>query len=95
MPQLSGFGIIGGQICMNAFAAAIYPTAIRSTGVGWALGVGRLGSIIGPVAGGTLIAKGLSIDEIFVCGALVALAASAALIGLRTSTHRPTPKDRT
>jgi MFS transporter, AAHS family, 4-hydroxybenzoate transporter len=92
---VAGFGIIGGQICMNAFAAAIYPTAIRSTGVGWALGVGRLGSIIGPIVGGTLIARGLSIDEIFVCGALIALVACAALIGLRTSTDAPTSKDRT
>jgi AAHS family 4-hydroxybenzoate transporter-like MFS transporter len=69
---------------MNAFAAAIYPTAIRSTGVGWALGVGRLGSILGPVMGELLIAKGFSIDETFVCGALIAAAASAALIAMRT-----------
>jgi AAHS family 4-hydroxybenzoate transporter-like MFS transporter len=51
---LAGFGVVGAQIGMNALAAAIYPTAIRSTGVGWALGVGRIGSIIGPVAGGLL-----------------------------------------
>jgi AAHS family 4-hydroxybenzoate transporter-like MFS transporter len=81
---VAGFGVIGGQICMNAFAAAIYPTAIRSTGVGWALGVGRLGSILGPVMGELLIAKGFSIDETFVCGALIAAAASAALIAMRT-----------
>jgi AAHS family 4-hydroxybenzoate transporter-like MFS transporter len=82
---VAGFGVIGGQICMNAVAAAIYPTAIRSTGVGWALGVGRLGSIVGPVVGGMLIAGGFTIEEVFLCAALIALAACAALIGLRTA----------
>ena len=46
------------QIGMNALAAEVYPTAIRSTGVGWALGVGRIGSIIGPLVGGGLLALG-------------------------------------
>jgi MFS transporter, AAHS family, 4-hydroxybenzoate transporter len=86
---VAGFGVIGGQICMNAFAAAIYPTAIRSTGVGWALGIGRLGSILGPVMGGMLIARGFTVDEVFVCASPVAVAACAALIGLRTSTDPP------
>lgn len=93
---VAGFGIVGGQICMNAFAAAIYPTAIRSTGIGWALGVGRLGSIVGPVMGGMLIAGGFTIDAVFVCASLITLAACAALIGLRlrTTTGRPTSQQR-
>jgi MFS transporter, AAHS family, 4-hydroxybenzoate transporter len=85
---IAGFGVIGGQICMNAFAAAIYPTAIRSTGVGWALGVGRLGSIIGPVMGGMLIAGGFTVDAVLMCASLIAITACAALIGLRTTIGR-------
>jgi MFS transporter, AAHS family, 4-hydroxybenzoate transporter len=85
---VAGFGVIGGQICMNAFAAAIYPTAMRSTGVGWALGVGRLGSIVGPIIGGMLIAGGFTVDEVFLCAALIIVAACAALIGLRTTARR-------
>jgi hypothetical protein len=46
---LAGFGVVGAQMGMNALAAGMYPTAIRSTGIGWALGVGRIGSIIGPL----------------------------------------------
>ncbi|MGV7219277.1 MFS transporter [Bradyrhizobium sp. UFLA05-112] len=38
---LAGFGVVGAQIGMNALAASLYPTEIRATGVGWALGVGR------------------------------------------------------
>ena len=55
---LAGFCLIGAQFGMNALAAAYYPTEIRSTGVGWALGVGRIGSIAGPLIGGAVIALG-------------------------------------
>jgi AAHS family 4-hydroxybenzoate transporter-like MFS transporter len=51
----SGFCVTGGQTASNAVAAGYYPTAIRSTGVGWCLGIGRIGSIIGPVLGGALL----------------------------------------
>ena len=44
----AGMCIIGGQSFINVLSATIYPTAARSTGVGWALGVGRVGAIIGP-----------------------------------------------
>lgn len=52
---VTGFCIIGGQPAVNALAATYYPTALRSTGVGWSLGIGRFGSIVGPVLGGALI----------------------------------------
>src|SRR4030081_346970 len=45
----AGFCIVGGQIAANALAATFYPTAVRATGVGWALGIGRVGSIGGAV----------------------------------------------
>ena len=48
----AGFCIVGGQIASNALAATFYPTAVRATGVGWALGIGRIGSIVGPLVGG-------------------------------------------
>jgi AAHS family 4-hydroxybenzoate transporter-like MFS transporter len=55
---LAGSIVVGGQIAMNAIAASLYPAEIRSTGVGWALGIGRIGSIIGPLIGGLLIGSG-------------------------------------
>ena len=51
----TGAGFVGSQLGLNGFAAAAYPTALRSTGIGWALGVGRLGGILGPVFGGVLL----------------------------------------
>jgi AAHS family 4-hydroxybenzoate transporter-like MFS transporter len=53
----SGLGVIGAQNCANALAAEVYPTAARSTGVGWALGMGRIGSILGPYLGGRLVGQ--------------------------------------
>jgi AAHS family 4-hydroxybenzoate transporter-like MFS transporter len=71
----AGAAMIGSQLGANAMVAALYPARIRSTGVGWALGVGRLGGIAGPAIGGTLLAFGLPPKEIFLlaCGpALIA-----------------------
>ena len=54
----TGIGISAGQLGINALPGAIYPPAIRNTGSGWSLGVGRLGNIAGPLTGGTLLALG-------------------------------------
>lgn len=76
---VAGFFVIGSQFCMNALAANFYPTGVRSTGVGWALGVGRIGSIIGPVLGGILIALAWNTTSIFVAIAVPAVVASVAV----------------
>lgn len=82
---LTGFFVIGSQFCMNALAAAYYPTAIRSTGVGWALGIGRIGSVIGPVVGGWFIGAGFDTSSIFLAAAVPAAIAAFCvfLLGLR------------
>lgn len=72
----AGFGIVGGQIAANAMAATFYSTTIRSTGVGWALGVGRLGSVVGPAVGGMLLAINVPTQQIFILAALPILLAA-------------------
>ena len=57
---LLGFGIQGGFVGLYAVAARLYPTEFRTTGVGWSIGIGRLGGIIGPAVGGVLIGMGLT-----------------------------------
>src|SRR5262249_7304934 len=52
---LLGITVQGAQAGLNALAASFYPTNIRATGIGWALGVGRVGSIVGPSVGGALL----------------------------------------
>jgi AAHS family 4-hydroxybenzoate transporter-like MFS transporter len=78
---VTGTCIIGGQPAVNALAASYYPTALRSTGVGWSLGIGRIGSIIGPVLGGELIRRQWSNGAIFAAVAVPA-AVSALLVYL-------------
>jgi AAHS family 4-hydroxybenzoate transporter-like MFS transporter len=81
---LAGAGIIGGQTAANALAAGAYPTQIRSTGVGWALGIGRVGSIIGPLVAAGLLMAHVSVRGIFLVSAIPALIAAAAIAVLGT-----------
>jgi AAHS family 4-hydroxybenzoate transporter-like MFS transporter len=74
----AGFCMVGGQIAANALAATFYPTSIRATGVGWALGVGRVGSIIGPLVGGMLLTMKWSAGAVFLAAAVAALCAALA-----------------
>ena len=57
-----GFFLQGGFTGLYAVAAKLYPAEIRATGVGWAIGLGRLGAVAGPYVGGILIAGGLSME---------------------------------
>ncbi|MGB9172270.1 MAG: MFS transporter [Bradyrhizobium sp.] len=79
---VAGFCIVGGQIAANALAAGYYPTSVRATGVGWALGVGRIGSIVGPLVGGILLSLKWSAGEVFVAAAAAALCAALAAFSL-------------
>jgi len=65
-----GFGT-GGAI---ALAATIYPTPIRSTGIGWGMAMGRFGQIVGPLIAGALLGAGWTADRIMLviaCGGLI------------------------
>jgi AAHS family 4-hydroxybenzoate transporter-like MFS transporter len=78
----AGVGIIGGQNASHALSSEFYPTRIRSTGVGWALGVGRIGSIVGPVVGGVLLSQGTPMREVFWSAVIPALIAAIAAGGI-------------
>ncbi|MES1225496.1 MAG: MFS transporter, partial [Bacteroidota bacterium] len=70
-----GFGVQGGFVGLYAVAARMYPTAYRTTGVGWAIGMGRLGGILGPIAGGLLVTLGLGMADSFAVFALPSILA--------------------
>jgi AAHS family 4-hydroxybenzoate transporter-like MFS transporter len=92
---LAGFCALGVQSGINAVAAIIYPTALRSTGTGAAFGIGRVGAILGPVIGGRLIDMHLPVHQLYMAAAVpFALAAIAAFILMplfteRMATHGP------
>jgi AAHS family 4-hydroxybenzoate transporter-like MFS transporter len=75
-----GISVQGAQGGLNVLAAMYYPTTIRSTGVGWALGVGRIGSIVGPLIGGAMLAMQWTPQQIFRAGAVPAIIAAAAVV---------------
>jgi AAHS family 4-hydroxybenzoate transporter-like MFS transporter len=74
-----GFCISGSQVGANALAASFYPTTMRSTGVSWAHGVGRIGSVIGTLGGGWMLGMDMGFNGIFTVLMLPALLASAAI----------------
>jgi len=74
-----GFGTSGSQAGISALPGAMYPTAIRSTGAGWATGVGRLGNVAGALLGGALLALGWS-SQAMLLALCVAPLASAILM---------------
>jgi AAHS family 4-hydroxybenzoate transporter-like MFS transporter len=76
---VAGGALVGIQAGLNALAAEIYPTAIRATGAGWALGVGRCGSIAGPIAGGLMLSMHWDAQQIFRVGIVPSLLAAAAI----------------
>ncbi len=58
---------------MYALAARVYPVEVRSSGVGWGIGVGRIGAIIAPLLAGYLLEQGLGGDTLFVLFAIPVL----------------------
>jgi AAHS family 4-hydroxybenzoate transporter-like MFS transporter len=86
-----GFCISGSQVGANAMAAAFYPTSSRATGVSWAHGVGRIGSVCGTFGGALLMDAGLSFEALFGVLMLPAVLAAAAIFfkGVRPAAALP------
>ena len=86
---------IGSQTGANATCGALYPACMRTSGIGWALGIGRLGGIAAAPLGGFLLARGLPPPQIFLSACLFVLiaAAATALLILR-GTGPEAPRDQ-
>jgi MFS transporter, AAHS family, 4-hydroxybenzoate transporter len=67
---LAGFFVGGTGTGLIALAAGTYPTTVRSTGIGWAMGMGRFGQIFGPLGTGVLVGWGVGVGGIFYAAAL-------------------------
>src|SRR5688572_7671588 len=79
---VAGWCVVGGQPGINAFAATFYPTALRSTGVGFALGIGRIGAIVGPLIGGRLMAAQWTPQQLFWAASIPALVSTVTFVAL-------------
>jgi MFS family permease len=63
--MLIGLSLQGGFSGFYSLAAKLYPADVRSSGIGWAIGIGRGGAIIGPLAGGLLLAREVPLWGVF------------------------------
>lgn len=77
---IAGACTIGTQILANACAVQYYPPHVRSTGLGWAMGIGRTGAIIGPVLGGVLHGSSLPLQASFLVFAIPGVIGAAAIL---------------
>jgi AAHS family 4-hydroxybenzoate transporter-like MFS transporter len=75
----SGFCTSGVQKGGNALSVYFYPTALRSTGLGWGLGIGRIGAIVGPIVAGYLLTSGWSSSAVFLATAFPMLVGAGAI----------------
>ena len=75
----AGACISGGQVGGNALSAAFYPTPYRATGVAWANGIGRGGSIVGSLLGGLLLGFGWPAATVYALVAVPAVISAVAL----------------
>jgi AAHS family 4-hydroxybenzoate transporter-like MFS transporter len=88
---VAGWCIVGGQPGINALSATFYPTELRSTGVGWGLGIGRIGGIVGPLIGGVLLGRQWQPQELFWAAAVPALVTTLAFAALVFTMKMPAP----
>jgi MFS transporter, AAHS family, 4-hydroxybenzoate transporter len=93
---MTGFSINGGQPSLNTISGIFYPTAIRATGIGWALGVGRIGAVVGPMVGTALVAAHFAVPSVILANIVPAAIAAGAIVALRQTVkrraaHEPAP----
>jgi AAHS family 4-hydroxybenzoate transporter-like MFS transporter len=83
----AGFFVLGIQSGINVAGALVYPTSLRSNGSGWELGIGRFGSIVGPLLGAAFVA--LPIQQLYMWAAVpFAVGAVACFIVYRLNETR-------
>jgi MFS transporter, AAHS family, 4-hydroxybenzoate transporter len=84
----AGICIVGAQPALNALASTLYPTEIRATGVGWSLGVGRVGAIVGPVVAAQLVGLNWSSQTLFLAASVPAACSCVVVVGLAVVMRR-------
>ncbi len=92
---IAGATTIGTQILLYTYVAQFYPMDVRSTGIGWASGVGRLGGIVGPLVGGVLLSMNLSFQFNFLIFAIPGAIGALAICFVRHKSIKKTEQTET
>ena len=80
---LIGFTLQVGFVGLYSVATNMYPAAVRSTGVGWAIGIGRLGAVAGPVLAGHMVGAGLTVATNFIVFSIPILLAGYGVLKIK------------
>lgn len=80
---MTGFFIVGSSFCLGPYVASLYPTRARSTGIGWALSVGRIGAIVSPLVLGWAIRQGFGTSDIIMATCIPSVLCGLVVIWLR------------
>jgi AAHS family 4-hydroxybenzoate transporter-like MFS transporter len=93
----AGFFIVGMAVNLSPIWASVYPTIIRSTGVGWSLGMKSMGGIAGALAGSVLVSSRVGLESLYLIAAapITIGAASLAWLVLRSEQLSGASKSRT
>ncbi|MBA2933512.1 MFS transporter [Sphingomonas sp. CGMCC 1.13654] len=86
--MLAGLCVTGNNIVMNAVLGIVYPTSIRSAGVGWTQATGRLGAMAAPLAGGLLLSLRCSEQQLLLAPAVALVAGGCASLALAFICYR-------
>lgn len=87
----AGAAVIGSQTGANAACGALYPARMRTSGIGWALGIGRLGGIAAAPLGGFLLAHGFAPRHVFLSACVFAIIAAVATALLALGARQAAP----
>jgi AAHS family 3-hydroxyphenylpropionic acid transporter len=82
--------VVAAQAVLYAFAPLCYPTRTRGTGVGFAVAMGRLGSIVGPLLGGQLVISGRSSSQVL--AGLLPIVIVGSVCAIVLAWRRPPPQ---
>jgi AAHS family benzoate transporter-like MFS transporter len=89
----AGLGSVGTQILLNGYVASYYGADHRASALGWTLGVGRLGAILGPTVGGWLLSSSLGVDWNFYVFAIAAAAGCALVLAVPSLSPAAEPRE--
>ena len=82
MVFLAGFFGVGSQFSTQSVSTLYYPVKIRSTGIGWALGIGRAGTVVGPLWVGAMLTGNWNLENLFLVVAIPQLVAMVCMLML-------------
>ena len=92
LAAVAGACTTGGQAVSNAYTSEFYPSHMRSTGVGWTIGIGRFGAIVGPMIGGFVLDSSLPLYANFLVFAIPGMIAAIAISFVQDKYSKKVPK---